>query len=176
MEQIEGKYMNKFWLKMINLLLVVGLLFGYNGILEQRTQAEEIDRLQAELETEKNREEYYRLASVSNEQQSVETTDESNNVSEQEMSVYQDGTYKGSAEGYGGLITVQATIESDTITDIAILSAPNEDRTYLEMASTIVNDILKKQTVQVDTVSGATFSSAGIRGAVSNALNKAENK
>jgi uncharacterized protein with FMN-binding domain len=67
-------------------------------------------------------------------------------------------------------------IERDTITDIAILSAPNEDRTYLEMASTIVNDILKKQTVQVDTVSGATFSSAGIRGAVSNALNKAENK
>jgi uncharacterized protein with FMN-binding domain len=168
--------MNKFWLKMMNLLLIAGLLFGYNGILEQRTQAEEIDRLQAELETEKNREEYYRkMASTSKEQQSVETAEESNNVSEQETSVYQDGTYEGSAEGYGGLITVQVTVESDTITDIAILSAPNEDRTYLEMASTIVNDILKKQTVQVDTVSGATFSSTGIREAVSNALKKAEN-
>jgi uncharacterized protein with FMN-binding domain len=168
--------MNKFWLKMINLLLVVGLLLGYNAILEQRTQAEEIDRLQAELETEKNREEYYRLASTSKEQQPADTADESNNDSEQETAIYQDGTYKGSAEGYGGLITVQVTVESDTITDIAILSAPNEDRTYLEMASTIVNDILKKQTVQVDTVSGATFSSTGIREAVSKALKKAENK
>jgi uncharacterized protein with FMN-binding domain len=169
--------MNKFWMKMINLLLVVGLLFAYNGILEQRIQAEEIDRIQAELETEKNREDYYRkMASTSKEQQSVETAEESNNDSEQETAVYQDGTYEGSAEGYGGLITVQVTVESDTITDIAILSAPNEDRTYLEMASTIVNDILKKQTVQVDTVSGATFSSTGIREAVSNALKKAENK
>jgi uncharacterized protein with FMN-binding domain len=43
------------------------------------------------------------------------------------------------------------------------------------MASTIVNDILKEQTVQVDTVSGATFSSTGIREAVSNALKKAKN-
>jgi uncharacterized protein with FMN-binding domain len=161
--------MNKFWLKMVNLLLIAGLLFGYNGILEQRTQAEEIDKLQSELETEKNR-------STSKEQQSVETENESNNVSEQETSVYQDGTYEGSAEGYGGLITVQVTVESDTMTDIAILSAPNEDRTYLEMASTIVNDILKQQTVQVDTVSGATFSSTGIREAVSKALKKAENK
>ncbi len=168
--------MNKFWLKMMNLLLIAALLFAYNGILERRTQAEEIDKLQAELETEKNSEEYYReLASTSKEQQSAETADESNNVSEQETSVYQDGTYEGSADGYGGLITVQVTVESDTITDIVILSAPNEDRTYLEMASTIVNDILKEQTVQVDTVSGATFSSTGIREAVSNALKKAKN-
>lgn len=168
--------MNKFWLKMMNLLLIAALLFAYNGILEQRTQAEEIDKLQAELETEKNSEEYYReLASTSKEQQSTETADESNNVSEQETSVYQDGTYEGSADGYGGLITVQVTVESDIITDIVILSAPNEDRTYLEMASTIVNDILKEQTVQVDTVSGATFSSTGIREAVSNALKKAKN-
>jgi uncharacterized protein with FMN-binding domain len=169
--------MNKFWIKMMNLLLIVGLLIGYNGILKQRTQEEEIEKLQAELQSEKNREAYYReLASVSKEQQAKENTEESTNVLEQEMSIYQDGTYEGSAEGYGGLITVQVTIESDTITDIAILSAPNEDRTYLEMASTIVNDILKKQTVQVDTVSGATFSSTGIRNAVSNAIEKAENK
>jgi uncharacterized protein with FMN-binding domain len=169
--------MNTFWLKMMNLLLIVALLVGYNGILKQRTQAEKIDKLQAELATEKNRGEYYReLASAYEEQQSAETTEENSDTDEQESSVYQDGTYEGSAKGFGGLITVQVAIESDTITDIAILSAPNEDRTYLEMASAIVNDILKKQTVQVDTVSGATFSSTGIRNAVSNALKKAQNK
>jgi uncharacterized protein with FMN-binding domain len=136
-----------------------------------------MDRLQAEVETEKNREEYYKeLADVLKEQQSAETTEENVSTDERESSVYQDGTYEGSAKGFGGLITVQVTVESDTITDIAILSAPDEDRTYLEMASTIVNDILKKQTVQVDTVSGATFSSTGIRNAVSNALKKAQNK
>jgi uncharacterized protein with FMN-binding domain len=168
--------MNTFWLKMMNFLLVVVLLVGYNGILKQRTQAEEIDKLQAELETEQNREEYYQeLVGALKEQQSAETTEKNSDTDEQETSVYQDGTYEGSAKGFGGLITVQVTVESDTITDLAIVSAPNEDRTYLEMASTIVNDILKKQTVQVDTVSGATFSSTGIRNAVSNALKKAEN-
>jgi uncharacterized protein with FMN-binding domain len=168
--------MNTFWLKMVNFLLLVALVIGYNGILKQRTQAEEIDKLQAELETEKNREEYYQeLASAYEKQQAVQSEETDDDVSNQETSVYQDGTYEGSAKGFGGLITVQVTVESDTITDIAIVSAPDEDRTYLEMASAIVNDILKKQTVQVDTVSGATFSSTGIRNAVSNALKKAEN-
>lgn len=164
--------MNKFWLKMINLLLVTGLILGYNGVLEHRIQAEDIDRLQAELETEKMREnQYYEKENTSDKQLS-----ENNNAQKQETLVFKDGKYKGDAKGFGGLITVQITIESDTIADITILSAPKEDRAYLETASVIVNDILEKQTTQVDTVSGATFSSGGIRNAVSNALKKAKNK
>lgn len=164
--------MNKFWLKIINLLLVVGLILGYNGVLEHRIQAENIDRLQAELETEKMREkQYYEKENTSDEQLS-----ENNNAQEQETSIFRDGQYEGDAKGFGGLITVQINVVSDTITDITILSAPKEDRAYLETASVIVNDILEKQTTQVDTVSGATFSSRGIQNAVSNALKKAENK
>lgn len=164
--------MNKFWLKIINLLLVAGLILGYNGVLEHRIQAENIDRLQAELETEKMREkQYYEKENTSDEQLS-----ENNNAQEQETSIFRDGKYEGDAKGFGGLITVQINVVSDTITDITILSAPKEDRAYLETASVIVNDILEKQTTQVDTVSGATFSSRGIRNAVSNALKKAENK
>lgn len=168
MEAWKEKRMNKFWLKIINLLLVVGLILGYNGVLEHRIQAENIDRLQAELETEKMREKQ--------ENTSDEQLSENNNAQEQETSIFRDGQYEGDAKGFGGLITVQINVVSDTITDITILSAPKEDRAYLETASVIVNDILEKQTTQVDTVSGATFSSRGIKNAVSNALKKAENK
>jgi uncharacterized protein with FMN-binding domain len=170
--------MNKFWLKMMNLLLVAGLLLGYDGILEVRGQAEEIDRLRSQVETEKQKEEQYRKKADSlAEQLSQEKTEEENNeAGELETFLYQDGTYEGSADGYGGVITVQVTMESDTITDIAILSAPKEDRAYLEMASSVATTILEEQTTQVDTVSGATFSSTGIKNAVSDALEKAKNK
>ena len=44
---------------------------------------------------------------------------------------------------------------------------------YLTTAESILDDILKAQSADVDTVSGATFSSTGIRDAVSDALEQA---
>lgn len=152
--------MNTFWLKVVNLLLFTGLLLGYNAVLNSRMQAETIDRMQAELETMKQQQE---------QQQAIEKPKE-----QLDISPYEDGEYEGSAQGFGGLITVKVTIEKGMLTDIAIVTAAKEDRAYLEMASTIVNEMLEKQTNQVDTVSGATFSSTGIRNAVTDALNKAK--
>ena len=152
--------MNTFWFKMMNLLLFAGLLLGYNAVLDHRTQAENIDQLQAELETMKLREKQW--------------TDTKQSDLEQADAPYADGEYEGSAQGFGGTITVKVTIEKGMMTDIIIVSATNEDRAYLEAASKIVNEILDKQTDQVDTVSGATFSSTGIRNAVTEALNQAK--
>ena len=144
----------------MNLLLFAGLLLGYNAVLDHRTQAENIDQLQAELETMKLREKQW--------------TDTKQSDLEQADAPYADGEYEGSAQGFGGTITVKVTIEKGMMTDIIIVSATNEDRAYLEAASKIVNEILDKQTDQVDTVSGATFSSTGIRNAVTEALNQAK--
>ena len=152
--------MNTFWFKMMNLLLFAGLLLGYNAVLDHRTQAENIDQLQAELETMKLREKQW--------------TDTKQSDLEQADAPYADGEYEGSAQGFGGTITVKVTIEKGMMTDIIIVSATNEDRDYLEASSKIVNEILDKQTDQVDTVSGATFSSTGIRNAVTEALNQAK--
>lgn len=87
-----------------------------------------------------------------------------------------DGTYTGSAEGFGGTITVSVTILDDTITDLTIVDAAGEDTAYLKTAMAVVDSILTAQSTDVDTVSGATFSSTGIRNAADAALLQAENK
>ena len=89
--------------------------------------------------------------------------------------VYKDGTYTGEAEGYGGTIQVEVTLTGDEITSINVVSAPGEDSAYLSQAESVIDSILSAQSTDVDTVSGATFSSTGILNAVDAALGKAEN-
>ena len=49
-----------------------------------------------------------------------------------------------------------------------------EDTAYLDAASAVIDSILEQQSTDVDTVSGATFSSNGILHAAEDALRKAE--
>ena len=55
-------------------------------------------------------------------------------------------------------------------------SASGEDSAYLSQAEGVINSIISAQSTDVDTVSGATFSSTGIINAVNDALGKAENQ
>ena len=87
---------------------------------------------------------------------------------------YPDGRWEGGAKGFGGMITVLVTVENGTISEIEITSADDEDKAYLSMAEDIIPKIIEAQSADVDTVSGATFSSTGIRDAVSEALKQAE--
>ncbi|MCD8355774.1 MAG: FMN-binding protein [Clostridia bacterium] len=86
---------------------------------------------------------------------------------------YADGTYTGTAAGFGGDITVSVTIADGKITAIEIVSAAGETPSYLSRAKTIIDAMLEAQSPNVDVVSGATFSSNGIINAVKNALIKA---
>ena len=88
---------------------------------------------------------------------------------------YKDGIYQGSGTGFGGTITVQVTLEDDTITAVSVVSAPGEDSAYLSQGENVINSIISEQSTDVDTISGATFSSTGIINAVNDALGKAEN-
>ncbi len=90
-------------------------------------------------------------------------------------SAYRDGVYTASADGYGGSITVQVTISNDTITDITILSAEGETRSYFTRARYVISSMLTANSPEVDTVSGATYSSTGIINAVKSAMMKAAN-
>lgn len=67
------------------------------------------------------------------------------------------------------------TLKDDEITDIQVTSASGEDSTYLSQAQSVISSIISAQSTDVDTVSGATFSSTGIINAVVDALGKAEN-
>ena len=66
---------------------------------------------------------------------------------------YADGTYTGSGDGFGGTITVEVTVAEHRLTAIEI-----------------IDNMIAAQSTEVDTISGATFSSTGIQMAVQAAL------
>ena len=102
--------------------------------------------------------------------------DSSDEAEESEDLAYKNGTYTGDGQGFGGNIQVQVTLENDTITDIQVVSAPGEDSAYLSQGQGVISTILAAQSTDVDTISGATFSSTGIINAVNDALGQAENQ
>ena len=146
--------MHTFWIKTCNLLVLAALIFGYNAVLHSRSQEERITKLQNEL--------------------TQQETEDSAASDAEAVSPYADGTYNGEAQGYGGTVSVAVTIQDGAITDVAIVSAKQEDAAYFDAAKGVIDEILEAQTTAVDTVSGATFSSNGILHAVADALGKAE--
>ncbi|MDD4371412.1 MAG: FMN-binding protein, partial [Anaerostipes sp.] len=106
--------------------------------------------------------------SSSNSAGKVGSTDESGN--------YKDGTYTGSAQGYHGLVSVSVTIKNNKIKGIKILKNYDDAAYFNRAKGTLIPLMLKKQTTNVDAVSGATYSSNGIIKAVRAALKKASVK
>ena len=88
-------------------------------------------------------------------------------------SAYRDGVYTASAQGFGGPITLQVTIQNDTIADITIVRAEGETQPYFSRARRVISTILECNTPAVDSISGATYSSTGILNAVKSALSSA---
>ncbi len=86
---------------------------------------------------------------------------------------YVDGTYTGSGDGFGGTVSVSVTVSGGKITAIDITDAANEDAAYLDKAKGIIDSMIAANSPEVDTISGATFSSTGIKTAVQEALKDA---
>ena len=166
-----------FYMRVISLLLVILAVLFYNSSMKAQANEKEIaaltdkvDTLQEQqnellsaLETSYVNRMQNQAASAESGSSDDKTTDTSDgNVSDADAedtatadsdNVYKDGTYTGEAEGYGGTIQVE----------------------YLSQAESVIDSILSAQSTDVDTVSGATFSSTGILNAVDAALGKAEN-
>lgn len=87
---------------------------------------------------------------------------------------WKDGSFEGSGTGFGGEIKVRVTITDGSLTDIEVVSAEQEDAVYLDNAKSILANMLKQQTGNVDIASGATYSSNGLIEAVNHALKEAE--
>lgn len=142
--------MREFWVRLVSMLAIVGVLLGYNSVLDVRAKEDEIDRLSAQ---------------VAGNGQSDSGNGGSTN--------YKDGTYTGEADGFGGTIQVEVKIEKSKIAEINVISAEKEDGAYLSMAKDIIPKIIDAQSADIDTISGATFSSTGIKNASEQALEKA---
>ena len=191
------KYQN-FIMRILCLLLILAAVVGYNSMQKKDTQAQEsqeiaaltkrVEKLEKQItemlsaleEAAKNQEAAIAQAksdAKDKDNAAKEDAEETDTEEESDDSenVYKDGTYTGSAQGFGGTITVQVTLASDEITDIQVTSAPGEDSAYLSQGEGVISSIISAQSTDVDTVSGATFSSTGIINAVVDALGKAEN-
>ena len=84
-----------------------------------------------------------------------------------DMSQTNDGTYYGETDGGMVYAKVAVTIENHVITKVDIIEHRNGKGAKAEA---IVDTIVEKNNYDVDTVSGATFSSKVIKSAVSKAL------
>lgn len=194
-----------FYLRLLALLLIIMAVFFYNGTVKDREQEQNIADLTAKVENLEEQQEQILTAIQENyeeqknaarntssaqdadtseesvkDQKNTENTENADTVDEESTddadNVYKNGTFEGSGTGYGGTITVQVTLEDDTITGVSVVSAPGEDSAYLSQGENVINSILSEQSTDVDTISGATFSSTGILEAVNDALSKAENE
>lgn len=87
-----------------------------------------------------------------------------------DLTKLKDGTYKGTGSGFGGDINVEVTVKSGKITDIKVDAAQETPEVGGAALKKLVEEVKTQQKLDVDTVSGATFSSQGFLDAVKNAL------
>ena len=162
--------MKKFWIKTVNIILIIGIIFGYNQIVLYRQKTEEVNSLQAKLKDASTM--VKNVENKANAEQSLDNSTEENS----DNNVYKDGTYTGQAKGFGGQVIVDVAIADGKIDSINIVSADKEDKAYFDMAKAVIEEMMENQSADVDAISGATFSSNGIINAVKQALEKAESR
>ncbi|HOC06104.1 MAG TPA: FMN-binding protein [Bacillota bacterium] len=80
------------------------------------------------------------------------------------------GKYTGTARGFSSDITVEVTIAAGKILDIVVVSQDDTPEIAGPALATLVEAIIEEQSLEVDLVSGATYSSEGLVAAVKNAL------
>ncbi|MDD3959794.1 MAG: FMN-binding protein [Oscillospiraceae bacterium] len=88
-----------------------------------------------------------------------------------DLSAVPDGTYEGSYDRFPVSVTVEVTVRDGKIGDIILVRHVNGQG---QTAEAIVDEVIKQQTLQVDAVSGATYSSKVILLAIDDALKSAD--
>ena len=145
--------MKAFWIKVIDLAVICLILFMY------QTSAISKEGLRAQISA--MREQLVQEGAVASDD-------------EEDEFLYKDGTYEGTGTGYAGDITVQVIVEGGRIGSIEITET-SDDPAYFNMAKELTDTVIEGQTTEdVDTVTGATFSSRGILDAIDDALKGAE--
>ena len=144
-----------FLISVINLLIIIGSFGLYQAAALHKADADKIVSLEKKIEQLKSGKGSKAKGGKSG------------------GSTYKDGSYEGSAKGFGGNVVVKVTVKNDKIEKIDLVDASKEDGSYLASAKGVIKSILDKQSTDVDTVCGATFTSTGIINAVISALEKA---
>jgi uncharacterized protein with FMN-binding domain len=89
---------------------------------------------------------------------------------------FESGVYDGSAQGYGGPLTVAVETDAASILDIRILQSAEDPFIGGEAIRELVDRVLETDSADLDAVSGATITSEAFFAAVNEALAKAHIK
>lgn len=89
-------------------------------------------------------------------------------------SPYKDGTYQGEGEGKVGPVKVSVAIEKGKISAVTVTEHAETPGLSDSSITEIPQAILKAQSVEVDSISGATMTSNAIIQAVTESLEKAK--
>lgn len=84
-----------------------------------------------------------------------------------------DGTFTGTAKGFGGDITAEITVEGGKIAAVKLTGAGETPAIGGAALETLEGKIVEANGADFDAVAGATFTSNGVREAVAEALNAA---
>lgn len=84
--------------------------------------------------------------------------------------IFTPGTYEGTGKGYGGDIKVSVTVDETSITDIEVVEQTETEGVGGAALPTLVDKVLIAQSVNIDGVSGATYTSDGFLTAVREAI------
>jgi uncharacterized protein with FMN-binding domain/NAD-dependent dihydropyrimidine dehydrogenase PreA subunit len=110
---------------------------------------------------------------INTEEKIIDTSSTNNSISKTNY-IYNDGTYKATVDAYRRNMVIQINIENDIIVDITILDH-NDTKSYVKFAApTIIENILKNNSTDIDVVSGATYTSDGIKNGVDKCLEQAK--
>ena len=85
------------------------------------------------------------------------------------LNTIDDGIYQGKYEVFPVSVELNIEVKNHQITDIKIIEHENGQG---KPAETIINSVIEQNSVDVDVVSGASYSSKTILHAISNALNQ----
>ena len=91
----------------------------------------------------------------------------------EQQTTFAAGTYEGVAQGNNGPVNVSVTVSDDAITDIQLGENDETYYVFMTVADLLPARIIENQSLAVDTVSGATYSSRAVIRAVEDALSKA---
>lgn len=89
------------------------------------------------------------------------------------LSNLKDGVYQGEAKGFAARIITEVRIENGKIVDITVLDHHESRGWYEEVFMVLPKEIIRKQRIEADVISGATKTSKGFIKSIENAIKKA---
>lgn len=90
-------------------------------------------------------------------------------ISNVDLSKVNDGTYTGKYSVFPVTAEVKVTVKDHKITDILLVEHKNGQGSAAEV---LPNKVIETQSIKIDSISGATYSSKVILKAIENALSK----